>query len=258
MLSFMSLVKNKVTVEPIEKAFMTPTVLSCGRTRASLALREFITRTLLEEQGRVKCLNDLQGASRWVRVQSCHLPTLCNSQPAVPFQLDDRLLLHFSWHTFPVVALVARQNWKIVHLKWTIEKIVENRRNREKGKFRNACGTPRPKGGGRSPWERSGVATQSKRRQQGGLRTPPGNDPEWWFRIGFDTLTTIPFLSDVCKQRCEVIEKCDVYEGNWKPTKSRQMASDTFGDLRLRGGWVRPLEWANYTLPLSPIAVSLC
>ena len=64
MLSFMSLVKNKVTVEPIEKAFMTPTVLSCGRTRGSLALREFITETLLEEQGRVKCLNDLQGASR--------------------------------------------------------------------------------------------------------------------------------------------------------------------------------------------------
>ena len=64
----------------------------------------------------------------------------------MPFQLDDRLLLHFSWHTFPVAALVARQNWKIIHLKWTIEKIVENRRNREKGKFRNACGTPRPKG----------------------------------------------------------------------------------------------------------------
>ena len=64
MLSFMSLVKNKVTVEPIEKAFMTPTVLSCGRTRGSLALREFITGTLLEGQGRVKCLNDLQGASR--------------------------------------------------------------------------------------------------------------------------------------------------------------------------------------------------
>ena len=62
MLSFMSLVKNKVTVEPIEKAFMTPTVLSCGRTRASLALRG--VRTLLETQGRVKCLNDLQGASR--------------------------------------------------------------------------------------------------------------------------------------------------------------------------------------------------
>ena len=64
MLSFMSLVKNKVTVGPIEKAFMTPTVLSCGRTRGSLVLREFITGTLLEEQGRVKCLNDLQGASR--------------------------------------------------------------------------------------------------------------------------------------------------------------------------------------------------